>query len=305
MESFDVIVIGGGPAGYTAALYSTRAGLKTLLLEMLSPGGQLATTEIVDNYPGYDEGILGFDLSLKMKQGAERFGAITKFEKVIDVELSSNTKIVNTSKSTYECKAVIVATGAEPKKLGVPMEDELRGKGVSYCATCDGMFFKDKTVCVVGGGNTAAADALTLSKICKKVILIHRRDSLRASNSYIEPLKKADNIEFVWNSTIEKLIFDEFIEGVEVINKINNNKQTISCQGVFVAVGRKPNSDIFKNILDIDEYGYIIADETTKTSISGVYVIGDVRTKPLRQIVTATADGAVASMFAEEFIIKN
>jgi len=299
---YDVIIIGGGPSGYTAALYCVRSGLKTLVLEKLSPGGQMATTAEIDNYPGFDEGIDGYELSVRMQKGAERFGAVTVFAEATSLELSANPKIVNTTNGAYQALSVIIATGASPRELGVPGEAEMRGRGVSYCATCDAMFFKGKTVAIVGGGNSAAADALVLSRVCGKVYIVHRRDELRASKSYLLPLKKANNIEFVWNAQVDRIIYDEVVTGLSYTDKITGIKSELKCDGVFVAIGRKPDTGLVAGQLDLDQYGYIIADETTKTSIPGVFAAGDVRTKPLRQIVTAAADGATAAEFAQEYI---
>jgi len=302
VKHFDVVIIGGGPAGYTAALYASRAGLSVMLLEMLAPGGQMATTSEIDNYPGFDETVAGFDLAMKMKAGAEKAGALSEFAEVTELLLNPEPKIIKTTSGDYEAKSVIIATGAAPRELGVENERELRGRGVSYCATCDGMMFRGKDVVVVGGGNTAAEDALYLSKLCRKVYLVHRRDSLRASASYQVQLEKAANIELVWNSQVNKLLFDNTITGVELYNKISQSVTAIECGGIFVAVGRMPNTSLVANQLNLDREGYIVADETTKTNIPGVFAAGDVRQKPLRQIVTAASDGAVASKFAEEYI---
>lgn len=301
---YDVAVIGGGPGGYTAALYCARAGMNTILLEQLSPGGQMATTNQIENYPGFEDGIDGFDLAEKMKLSADRAGAVTKFAQVTDVHFSNREKLLFTSEGEVKAKAVIVATGANPKKLGLAEEDGLIGKGVAYCATCDGMLYKDKVVAVIGGGNSAAAEAeaIFLSKICKKVYLIHRRDTLRATKAYIDPLKSADNIEFVWDSIVKKLISENILKALEIQNIKDNSISKIKCDGVFVAIGRVPNTDIFKGKLEVDDYGFIVADESTKTNIDGVFAVGDVRTKALRQIVTAASDGANASHFAEEYL---
>ena len=217
-KRFDVIVIGGGPCGYTAALYCARAALDCLVLEQLSPGGQMGTTDIIDNYPGFPQGVNGFDLAMQMQQGAERFGVATRLEAVERVELENPVKRVHTAQNAYEAGAVILAMGASPRELGLPNERSLRGKGVSYCATCDGMFYRDKTVVVVGGGDTAAADAVFLSKICKKVYLVHRRDALRASKAYLSPLQRCENVEFVWNTTVEEILAQEKVTAVAVKN---------------------------------------------------------------------------------------
>ena len=303
-NKYDVIILGGGPGGYTAALYCARAGLSTMVLEKMWPGGQMATTSQVDNYPGFEEGVDGVELSGKMQQSAERFGVVTEIGEVLSIDLESQPKVIRTGKGEFEAGAVILATGAAPRTLGIPGEDELRGRGMAYCATCDGMFYRNRTVVVVGGGNSAVADALFLAKICKKVYIVHRRDTLRASKTYMKTLEKTENIEFVWDSRVVEVLHDDLVTGVKVENVKTGEVSELSCDGVFVAVGRTPNTDMFKGVLDLDAQGYLIADETTKTNIPGVFAVGDVRTKPLRQIVTATADGAVASKYAEEYLAE-
>ena len=300
----DVIVIGGGPGGYCAALYAARANLSTMVIEKFAPGGQMATTEIVENYPGFVDGINGFELGMQMKKGAERFGVKTKLAEVKSVELDKNPKLIHTAKETFEAKTVILALGAFPRELGLSNERNLRGRGVSYCATCDGMFYKDKTVVIVGGGNTAVADALFLAKICKKVYLVHRRDELRASKTYMESLENTDNIEFIWSSEVTEIMEeDTMVSGVKVKSKKDDSVRMVACDGIFVAIGNIPNTDLIKGQVDLDEAGYVLADETTCTNIPGVFAVGDMRQKPLRQIVTAVADGAVASKYAEEYCL--
>lgn len=299
---YDVIIIGGGPGGYCAALYAARANLSTLVIEKFAPGGQMATTEIVENYPGFVEGINGFELGMQMKKGAERFGVKTKLAEVKRVELETNPKRIHTAKDVFEAKTVILALGAYPRELGLSNERNLRGRGVSYCATCDGMFYKEKTVVIVGGGNTAVADALFLAKICKKVYLVHRRDELRASKTYLEVLERTENIEFVWNSEVTEILADEFVTGVKVTNRKEDSVRVISCDGIFVAIGNTPNTELIRGQVELDDAGYVPADETTRTNLPGVFAVGDMRNKPLRQIVTAVADGAVAAKYAEEFI---
>lgn len=302
MKKYNVAIIGGGPAGYTAALYSARAGLSVVLFEELAPGGQMATTSAIENYPGFDETVDGFELGQKMKNGAEKAGAESIFEEVTELDLSALPKTIKTTEGEYSADAVIIAAGANPRELGIEHEKELRGRGVSYCATCDGMMYRNKTVAVIGGGNTAAEDALYLSKLCKKVYLIHRRSSLRALVSYQKQLEMAENVEILWNSVPSEFIFDNIIKGIKLKDTVSKNEYLIDCDGVFVAIGRTPNTVLVKGQLELDESGYIISDETTKTNIPGVFAAGDIRTKPLRQIVTAASDGAVASKFAEEYI---
>ena len=299
---FDTIIVGGGPAGYTAALYAARAGLDAVLIEKLSAGGQMALTGDIDNYPGFDEGIDGFTLGMKMQQGAERFGAKTEYGEVLSVDFSKPVKEIITDSKAFFAKSVIIASGANPRELGIENEAELVGRGVHYCAHCDGRFYKDKTVAVIGGGNSAAADALYLSRLAKKVYLIHRRDKLRAENIYKKPLLEAQNIEFLWNTTAENFITDNRVTGLEIKNVLSGEISEISCDGVFISIGRKPATEFLKDAVELDENGYIIADETTKTNIDGVFAAGDVRTKTFRQIVTAVADGATAVHKTEEYL---
>ena len=300
---YDVVIIGGGPGGYSAALYCARSGMSVLVLEKLSPGGQMATTGQVDNYPGFEDGIDGFELGEKMKKGADRFGAETAFDEVIRVDLKAEPKKITTTGGELLTQTVVIATGASPRELGLPEEKKLRGRGVAYCAVCDGMRYKDKTVVVSGGGNSAAEDALFLAKICKKVYLVHRRDALRASMVYQNALKDSP-VEFLWNSRIEEILHEKKVTGVRLADVKTGEEREIACDGVFVAIGRVPDTAVFEGQVERNEQGYIIADETTRTNVPGVFAVGDVRTKPLRQIVTAASDGAVASKFIEEFIQK-
>ena len=299
---YDMIVVGGGPGGYTAALYAARAGLDTVILEKLSAGGQMALTEQIDNYPGFEDGIDGFSLGEKMKRGTERFGVETKLAEVLSLDLSGTVKKAETSEGPLLARTIVLATGAGPRELGIEGEQELIGKGVNYCAACDGMFYKNKTVVIAGGGNTAAADALILSRICKKVIVVHRRDTLRATKIYHEPLMKAENVEFRWDSEIIELLHDEKVIGIRLRNVKTGEETTLACDGVFVSIGRKPSSELVKEQVEVDPAGYIIADESTRTNIPGVFAVGDVRTKALRQVVTAVADGATAVHYAEEYL---
>ncbi|MGN0535055.1 MAG: thioredoxin-disulfide reductase [Eubacterium sp.] len=302
---YDMIIIGGGPAGYTAALYAGRAGLDTVLLERMSPGGQMALTGDIENYPGFEDGIDGFTLGMKMQKGAESFGAKTEYAEVTSVDFSDKIKKVETADKTYLGKTVVISTGANPRELGIKGEQELTGKGVHYCAHCDGRFYKDKTVVVAGGGNSAAADALYLSRLAKKVYLVHRRDTLRATKIYHQPLLNAENVEFIWNSKVVDFIADDRLTGVR-IKEVNTGEITeLSCDGVFVSIGRRPATEFLSSSVRLDDKGYIVADESTKTNIDGVYAVGDVRTKALRQVVTAVADGAVAAYNAEEYLSEN
>ena len=301
---YDMVIIGGGPGGYTAALYAVRAGLDTVVLEKFSAGGQMALTDQIDNYPGFENGIDGFTLAEKMKQGAERFGAQTKYAEVKSVDLNASPKVIETSEGTFYGRTVVFSTGANPRELGLPEEKELVGRGVAYCASCDGMFYRGKTVVVVGGGNTAAEDALLLSRLAKKVILVHRRDSLRATKVYHEPLMQAENVEFRWNSVVTELLHDAKITGVKLKDVQTGEETVVECDGVFVSIGRKPATELVKDQLTLDQSGYVVADESTRTNIPGVYAVGDVRTKVLRQVVTAVADGAMAVYYAEEYLAE-
>ena len=301
---YDTIIIGGGPGGYAAALYCTRAGLNTLVLEKVSAGGQMAQSTAIDNYPGFPEGIDGFELGQKMQEQAERFGAKTELMEVQSVELSGPIKIINTDAGELKARSVIVATGANPRRLGHPREEELIGRGVHYCAACDGMFYKGKTAVVVGGGNTAIADTLLLARVCEKVIVVHRRDTLRGEKIYQKTLFNTPNIEFVWDSAVEDILGEDKVSSIVVKNLKTGAKTNIDCQAVFVSIGRIPAADIFYGILDRDEAGYIKADESTRTNLPGVFAVGDVRTKALRQVVTAVADGATASHYIEEYLAE-
>lgn len=299
---YDMLIIGGGPAGYTAALYGARAGLSVLVIEKLSAGGQIALSPLVENYPGFEEGIDGYTLGEKMLAGAERFGAETLLAEVIGVSLAGEVKTVETTEGTILGRTVVLATGADAKSLGLSKEKELLGRGISHCAACDGMFYKGKTVAIVGGGNTAAADALQLSRICKKVILIHRRDTLRATKIYHQPLMDAENVEFRWNSSVTELLSDGRLTGLRVQNLKTGEESILECEGLFVSIGRSPNTDLVQGQLELDGAGYIVADESTRTSLPGVFAAGDVRTKELRQVITAAADGASAAHYAEAYL---
>lgn len=302
---YDMIIIGGGPAGYTAALYAARAGLDAVLIEKAGAGGQMALTDVIDNYPGFDEGIDGFTLGMKMKNGAERFGVKTILEQVNSVDFKNDVKAVNTAGKTYFAKTVVVSTGADPNELGVKNEREYIGKGIHYCAHCDGRFYKDKTVMVVGGGNTAVADALFLARFAKKVYVVHRRDTFRAEKILVDPLLHAENVEVLWNSVPVEFTAEERIRGALIKNTVTNQEIKVPVDGVFVSIGRKPVTYFLEDSVSLDDKGYIIADETCRSSVDGVYAVGDVRTKPLRQIVTAAADGAVAVHFAVEYLAEH
>lgn len=305
-EVFDLAVIGAGPAGMTAALYAARAGLTVAVFERISPGGQLAQTEHIDNYPGFPQGIGGFELAWSMKEQCDRFGVRQVSEEVTQVALNDDEKLLTTPFGSYAARAVIVATGARPRKLGLAREDELTGRGVSYCATCDGNFFRNKTVVVVGGGNTAAADALYLSRICEKVYVVHRRDTLRATAVYHGKLEALDNVEFVWNAVPQE--FRESngaLSGVVVADVHTGAKRELSANGLFVAIGTQPNTEFLAGQVPLNASGYVLADaQTCETSLPGVFAAGDVREKRLRQVATAVGDGALAAEQAAEFVSR-
>ena len=297
----DMVIIGGGPGGYTAALYAARAGMDVLLLERMSAGGQMALTNQIDNYPGFADGIGGIELAGEMQRQAERFGAVTRNADVRRVDLAATPKRIETSEGAFLARTVVLATGANPRELGLPEERALLGCGVAYCAACDGMFYKGRTVVVVGGGNSAAADALLLSRIAERVIVVHRRDALRATKIYHAPLMQAENVEFRWNSVVSAILHDDLVTGVRLRDVRTGEETEIPCEGVFVSIGRAPATELVAGQLML-ENGYIAADETTRTSLPGVYAVGDVRTKLLRQVVTAVADGAMAVHMAEEYL---
>ena len=304
MRIYDLIVVGGGPAGYTAALYGARAGLDVLVLEKLSVGGQVALTHMIDNYPGFDEGIDGFELGQRMSRGAKRFGAESKLSQVLSVDLKANPKLIRTDSGDFQARAVVLATGAEPRKLGLPNEELLTGQGVHYCAACDGMFYRGKTVVLVGGGNSAASEALVLARIAKKVILVHRRDSLRAEKAVAAAVEQNPNIEIRWNAEVVRILEKGRVTGVVIRDVNSGEEREEACDGLFVSIGRKPSTELFRGQISLDDAGYIVAGEDTKTNVAGVFAAGDARTKAVRQIVTATADGAVAAWAAERFLTE-
>lgn len=298
---YDILIIGGGPAGYTAALYGARSGFSTAVLEKLSPGGQMATTSDVENYPGFPGVVDGFELGERMQEGAEKAGAKTIYADVTRLDLLADPKVAETSEGTFLGKTVILATGAHPRKLGIPQEEALVNRGVAYCATCDGSFYKDKIVVVNGGGNTAVGDALYLAKLAKKVYLVHRRDTLRATPIYLQRLEDA-GVEIIWNSVVTGLQVDKKLTAVELKDVKTGETRVLPTDGLFVAIGQLPESSLAAGQVAADQAGYIIAGEDTKTSVPGVFAAGDVRTKAVRQIITAAADGAVAVHFAEEYL---
>ena len=298
---YDIIVVGAGPAGMTAAIYARRAARSVLVLEAVNYGGQILNTPDIENYP-VEAHISGYDFSTKVYEQAKDLGAEFVFEKVVEIRSEEDKKTVITPKNTYTAKAVILATGSENRKLGLDDEDRLVGRGVSYCATCDGNFYRNKVVAVVGGGNTALEDALYLSDLAKQVYLIHRRDSFRGEETNAARLKEKDNVEIIYNANVTKLISEKRLKAIEVTDKLNGNVRTIELNGLFIAVGRIPENRNFADLIKLDDAGYVIAGEDCHTNIDGIFVAGDNRTKMLRQLVTATGDGAVAATEAVKYI---
>lgn len=299
----DIIIIGGGPAGMTAALYAGRAELNALMIEKDYQGGQMVTTNEVENYPGIID-ITGPDLSNVMYEHAKKFGTEMIFEEVLDIQVDGDIKKVITNKKTYETKVVILSMGAKPRNLGVAREKELGGRGISYCAICDGGFYRNKVVAVVGGGDTALEDALYLSRLAKKVFLIHRRDSFRGNKSLQKKIFES-NIEIVWDSTVTELYGDNKLTGIQIENLKDNSKKDLELDGLFVAVGSYPMSDLVKDLVELNPQGYIVADEDCATSVDGIFAVGDIRTKHLRQVITAAADGAVSIYEAEKYLLNH
>ncbi len=301
---YDVAIIGGGPAGLAAGIYAGRAEMKAAVVEKYTAGGQLTTTSEIANYPGFDKPVDATELAETMERQAKGFGVefVKKNVTKITTDENGNKVLSNRRGDILTAKTLIFALGAEPRHLGVPGEDELRGVGVSYCAVCDGAFFGGKTCAVVGGGDTAAADALYLSKICKKVYLIHRRDELRAAKSYYTELKKHDNIEFIWDSTVLEIKGNPMVSSCVLENVKTGETSELELDGIFIAVGTAPSTKLAEGVCELDERGFIKAGEDTKTSAPGVYAAGDCRTKLLRQVVTAVADGAVAATQAGEYL---
>ncbi len=295
---YDIIIIGAGPAGLTSAIYARRAMKKVLVLEALNYGGQIINTLSIDNYPA-NPNISGFDFATAIYNQAKDLGAEIKFEKVIEIK-NNEFKEVKTQKSSYKTKTVIIATGSQNRKLGLEKEDKFIGKGISYCATCDGAFYKDKVVAVVGGGNTALEDTLYLTDVAKEVYLIHRRDSFRGEEALIESLKKKTNIKFIYNSNVTKLLGNDKLEYIEVTD--DKGKKEISIDGLFIAVGRIPLNENFKELINLDKFGYVISSENLHTNVPGIFVAGDNRVKEVRQLVTAVSDGAIAATEAIKYL---
>ncbi len=301
-NSYDLVTIGGGPAGLTAAIYAGRGLLKTLVIEKLMMGGQATITHQIDNYPGFPDGVTGPDLMEKFEKQAKRFGAEFRSATVDKISLDGMMKVLHLGEETIRAKTVVICTGAEPRRLGVPGETKLTGKGVSYCATCDGAFFREAVIAVVGGGDSAVKEALFLTKFASKVYIIHRRDELRAEKITAQQAFENEKIEFVWDSVVEEVLGDNAVTGVRVKNVKDNSTKELTLEGVFIYVGMVPNTGFLKGFVKLDEKGYIEADNDTHTDVTGVFAAGDVRQKLSRQVATAVGDGATAAMAAEECI---
>ncbi len=301
MKQTELLIIGGGAAGLTAGLYGARAGRQTVLIERMFAGGQIATTHRLENYPGFPQGIGGVEIGMAMMEQAERFGLQIQYDTVNCLELEGAVKTARCDGEDWQAKAVILCMGAEPRQLGVDREDELRGRGVSYCATCDGTFYQDKTVAVVGGGDTACEDALYLAALAKKVYLIHRRDELRAAGILRQRVMENDRIHMLWNTQVEALLGEERLEGLVLTGE---NKGELQSDGLFIAVGTLPQSKLVQGALKLDAQGAILTDDRMRTELPGVYAAGDVRATPLRQVVTAAADGAVAATEATKYLME-
>lgn len=302
---FDVAIIGGGPAGLAAAVYAARGGMKTVIFEKALVGGQITTTADVENYPGFEVNMSGFDIADKMRIQAEKFGTEIKLENIKSIKLDQINKLVETDSNKYNVKSVILATGANPRKLGVQGEAKYTGRGVSYCATCDGALYRDKTVAVVGGGDSAVEEAIFLTKFAKKVYIIHRRDELRAVKLIRQRAFENDKIEIIWDSIVNEVKGGDFLEKVELYNKKTKEISELELDGIFIYVGIIPNNELVKSIVDLDEQGFILTDETMGTKIPGLYAAGDVVHKVLRQVVTAASDGATAAFSAEKWTEEN
>jgi len=302
-DNYDLAIIGGGPAGLTAGIYGARAGLSTVILEKLSPGGQVMTTDILENYPGFTEPIGGFELVDRMVQQATNFGVEIQNAEVTGIKSDDKLKILDLGGKSISAIGVIIATGAYHKRLGVPGEDRFWGRGVSCCATCDGMFYKGKKVVVVGGGDTAVKESLFLTKFASEITIVHRRDRLRATKVLQDKiLSIPEKVKFEWKSAVKEIMGDEKVSAVRLVSVEDNSEKILDCDGVFIFVGFTPTTDFLKGLVEMDERGYIITDDDMKTSVHGIFACGDARKKSLRQIITACGEGATAAFSAQHYI---
>lgn len=301
-KTYEVIIIGGGPAGLTAGLYTARSRLSSLLIETGIVGGQMTTTELIENYPGFPQGVAGEELGRLMEEQAKRFGLEIVNQEVVEMKLEGDMKVVKTHESNYLCKSLIICTGTEYRRLGIPGEDEFVGKGVSFCATCDGAFFADRPIVVVGGGDSALTEALFLTKFAKEVTIIHRRDALRATKIYQERALANPKIKFLWNSVVQEVKGDQVIRSILVKNVKTNEVKEFETEGVFLFVGISPKTQFLKGLVEMDSEGYILTNETCETSVKGIFAAGDCRKRLLRQIATAVGDGATAAFAVEKYL---
>jgi thioredoxin reductase (NADPH) len=301
-KEYDVVIIGGGPAGLSAGIYTARARLNSLLIERGVVGGQIINSEWVENYPGFAEGISGFDLTQAMHQQATKFGLETITAEVTGIKVNGEQKVVKTSQDDFTAKAIIIANGSERQKLDIPGEAEFTGKGVSYCATCDAAFFRDKPVAVVGGGNAAITEALQLSKFASRIIVIHRRDQLRAMNILQEKAFAEPKIEFLWDTVVEEIVGETFVNQMRVRNVKTGQESFLDVSGVFMAIGFKPNTDYLKDILTLDATGAIVTNDRMETDVPGILAAGDIRSNSIRQVFGAAGGGATAAIYAERYI---
>ncbi|MDD2230180.1 MAG: thioredoxin-disulfide reductase [Candidatus Cloacimonetes bacterium] len=302
---YDVIIIGAGPAGLSAAIYSARGGLKTAIFEKALIGGQITVTDEVENYPGFEESLSGYDLTEKMRAQAARFGAVFYDEAITALGLEGLCKIIQTNEKTYRAKSVIICTGAHPRLLNVPGEEPFIGRGVSYCATCDGALYRDKVVAVVGGGDSAIEEGLFLTRFAKKVYVIHRRDSLRAQKIIQERAFKNPKMEFIWDSVVQEIQGEGKVRELEIFNRKTNQISHLPVDGIFIYVGILPNNELLESRIELDSAGFVLTDETMHTNVQGIFAAGDIRHTVLRQVVTATSDGAIAAWSAEKWIIEH
>jgi len=302
IKSYEVIIIGGGPAGLTAGLYTSRSRLQTLLIEIGLLGGQMTTTEVIENYPGFPQGIHGDELSRLMEEQSKRFGLEVISEEAVEVIMDGEIKVVKANDTTYHCKALIICTGNEWRKLGVSGEKEFTGKGVSYCATCDGAFFQDCQIIVVGGGDSALTEALYLTKFAREITIIHRRDALRGTKIYQERVFANPKIKLLWNSVVQEIKGDSVVQSVLVKNVKTGEMSEVKTEGVFLFVGLSPRTEFLHGLVNLDAAGYIITDENCETSVEGIFAAGDCRKKLLRQVATAVGDGATAAFATEKYL---
>ncbi len=303
--NYDVIIIGAGPAGLSAAVYAARGEMKTVVFDKGIEGGQMNLTDEIENYPGFEKVVTGYEMGMKMKAQAEKFGTQFKYEEITAVSLDGYCKVVETTKAKYRAKALIIATGASPRRLNVPGEERLTGRGVSYCAVCDGALYRGKTVAVIGGGDSAVEEAMYLTKFAKKVYLIHRREQLRAEKVIQNRAFTNKKIEFIWNTVVNEVEGDPVVSGLKLFNRKEDKNTYLKVDGVFIYVGILPNNNLFESRIELNEAGFVTTNSLMQTNLPGVYVAGDLREKPLRQVVTAAADGAIAGWSAEKWIEEN